>query len=72
MINGHNKNVLNEKKRHFPCNYREKTSCTLNGSCQNKDFVHSCNISTPDIRQNHPHYIGLTEHKFKDIKVSYW
>ena len=23
-------------------------------------------LPTPDIKQNHPHYIGLTEHAFKD------
>ena len=25
-----------------------------------------CKVSTSDIKQKHPHYIGLAEHKFKD------
>ena len=37
----------------------------LNGSCQHKN-VYSCKVSTPDLKQNHLHYIGLTEHTFKD------
>ena len=66
VINGHNKNILNEQEKPSPCNCRDKTSCTLNGSCQHKNLVYSCKVSTPDIKQNHPHYIGLTEHTFKD------
>ena len=27
VINGHNKNILNEKEKPSPCNCREKTSC---------------------------------------------
>ena len=38
---------------------------TLNGGCQHKNIAYSCNVSTPDIKPNHPHYIGLTEHTFK-------
>ena len=66
VINGHNKNILNEQERPSPCNCSGKTSCPLNGSCQHKNLVYSCKFSTPDIKQNHPHYIGLTEHTFKD------
>ena len=66
VINGHNKNILNEQEKPSPCNCRDKTSFPLNGSCQHKNLVYSCKVSTPDIRQNHPHYIGLTEHTFKD------
>ena len=66
VINGHNKNILNEQEKPSPCNCRDKTSCPLNGSCQHKNLVYSCKVSTPDIKQNHPHYIGLTEHTFKD------
>ena len=71
MINGHNKNILNEQEKPSPCNYRDKTSCPLNGSCQHKNPVYSCKVSTPDIKQNHPHYIGLTEHTFKDRIYKY-
>ena len=66
VINGHNKNILNEQEKPSPCNCRDKTSCPLKGSCQHKNLVYSCKVSTPDIKQNHPHYLGLTEHTFKD------
>ena len=66
MINGHNKNILNKQEKPSPCNCRDKTSCSLKGSCQHKNLVYSCKVSTPDLKQNHPHYIGLTEHRFKD------
>ena len=66
VINGHNKNILNEQEKPSPCNCRDKTSCPLNGSCQHKNLVYSFKVSTPDRKQNHPHYIGLTEHTFKD------
>ena len=66
MINGHNKIKLHEQERHSPCNCTDKTSCPLKGSCQQKNLTHSCKFSTSDLKQNHPHYIGLTEHTFKD------
>ena len=66
VINGHNKNILNEQEKPSPCNCRDKTSCPLKGTCQHKNLVYSCKVSTPDLKQNHPHYIGLTEHTFKD------
>ena len=66
VINGHNKNILNEQEKPSPRNCRDKTSCPLNGSCQHKNLVYSCKVSTSDVKQNHPHYIGLTEHTFKD------
>ena len=65
VINGHNKNILNEQEKPSPCNCRDKTF-PLNGSCQHKNIVYSCKVLTPDIKQNHPHYIGVTEHTFKD------
>ena len=66
MINGHNKNILNQQEKPSSCNCSDKTSCPLNGSCQHKNIVCSCKVSTPYIKQNHPHYTGLTEHTFKD------
>ena len=66
MIIGHNKNILNEQERPSPCNCRDKTSCLLKGNCQHKNFVYSFKVSTPDLKQNYPHYIGLAEHTFKD------
>ena len=65
MIKGHNKNILNEQEK-SPCNCRDKTWCPLKGSCQHKNFVYSSKVSTPDLKQNHPHYTGLTEHTLKD------
>ena len=62
LINGHNKNILDEQEKPSPCNCRDKTSCPLNGSCQHKNLVYFCKVSTPDIKQNHPHYIGLYRH----------
>ena len=66
MINGHNKNILNEQEKPFPCNCRDKTSCPLTDNCQYKSLEYSCKVSTPDIKQNYPHYTGFTEHTFKD------
>ena len=64
-INLHHQNSLSSRP-HRPCNCRDKTSCLLNGSCQHKNLVYSCKVSTPDIKQNYSHYIGLTEHTFED------
>ena len=66
FINGHNKNILNEQEKPSACNCREKTYCSLHGNSQHKNLVYSCKVLTSDIKQNHPHYIGLTEHTFKD------
>ena len=30
--------------------------------------MYSREVSTPDLKQNHPYYIGLTEHTFKGSK----
>ena len=48
------------------CNCRSKTSCPLNGDCLQSSLVYICKADTPNITQNHPHYIGLTENAFKD------
>ena len=60
------KNRLNEQGKPSPCNCRDKTSCLLKGSYQNKHLLHSCKFSIPDLVQNRPHYIGLIEHTGKD------
>ena len=64
--NGHKKNILNEQETPSPCNCRDKTSWPLKESCQHKNLVYSCKVSTPDLKQNYPYYIGITEHTFKD------
>ena len=66
VINGHNKNILNEKEKPSPCNYRDKTPCVLKRNCQHENLVYFYKVSATDIKQNHRHYIGLTEHTFKD------
>ena len=66
VIIGHNKKILNKQEKISPCNCRNRISCPLKGSCQHKKFAYSSKVSTPDLRQNHPHYIVLTEHTFQD------
>ena len=66
VINGHNRNILNEQEKPPPRNCRDKTSCPLKGSYQHKNLVYSCKVSTPNLKQSHPHYNGLTEHTFND------
>ena len=63
--------TAHEPEKPSPCNCRDKTACPLSGSCQHKNLVYSCKVSTPDTKQNHPHYIGLTEHIFKDKLYKY-
>ena len=65
VINGHNKNILHEQKKPSPCNFRDKTSCPLNWSCHHKNIVYSCKVPALDIKQNHPHYIGLKNMNLK-------
>ena len=36
VINGHNKNILNEQEKPSPYNCRDKRSCPLIGRCQHK------------------------------------
>ena len=60
-----NKNILNEQEKPSPCNYRDKASCPLKGSCRHKSFVYYCKVSTVDLKQNYPDYIRLTEKTFK-------
>ena len=59
VINGHNKNILNQQEKPSPCNCRDKTSCPLKESCQHKNLVYSCKVSAADLKQNHSHYIDL-------------
>ena len=73
LINSHNKNIVCEQKKKPPNNYRGKTSCLLNGSCQHKNLVYSFKFSNPQIKQNHQHNLaitststGLIEHTFKE------
>ena len=66
VINDHNNNTLNEQEKPYPCTCRDKASHSLNRSCQHKNLGYSCKVSTSYTKQNHLHYIGLTEHTFKD------
>ena len=66
FINRQNKNIINKQEKPSPCNCRDKTSCSFKVSCEHEILVHFCKFLTPDLKQNHPHYIGFTEHAFKD------
>ena len=69
IINSHNKKIMNNivSKPSVPaCNCRSKTSCPLNDHCLQSSLVYICKEDTPNIIQNYPHYIGLTENTFKD------
>ena len=69
IINSHNKKIINSNipKQPAPtCNCRSKSSCPLNGDCMQSSLVYICKADTPNIIENHPHYIGLTENTFKD------
>ena len=47
------------------CNCRSKSSCPLNGNCMQSSLVYICKADTPNIIENRPHYISLTENTFK-------
>ena len=70
VINVHNKSILNEQEKPSLCNCRDKTSYPLKGSRQHKNLAYSCEVSTPDLKQNHPHWMRLTEHTFKDRNIT--
>ena len=71
VINSHNNNILSEQENSFQCNCKDKTSCPLHVSCRHKNLVYSRKFSIPAIKQNHPHYICLTEHTFQDRLYKY-
>ena len=69
IFNSYNKKIINDNipKPSTPtCNCRLKTSFLLNGDCLQSSLVYICKADTPDIIENNPHYIGLTENTFKD------
>ena len=66
VMDGHNKNILSAQGKPSPCNCMEKTSCMLNEISKCKNLVYSCKVSTPNMKENQLHSIGLTEHIFKD------
>ena len=68
IINSHNKKIINSNIPKLPaptCSCRLKSSCPLNGDCMQSSLVYICKADTPNIIENHPHYIGLTENTFK-------
>ena len=69
IINSHNKKIINNNipkpsAPTFGC--RSKTSCPLNDDCLQSSLAYICKTDTPNIIENHPRYIGLTESSFKD------
>ena len=55
MNNDHNKNILNEQEKP-PCNFRNKTSCPLEGIYQHKNlvlyFLVKFQSQIPDLKKN--------------------
>ena len=69
IIKSRNKKMIknNIPKTSAPtCKCRSKTSCPLDCGCLQRSLVYICKADTPDIIENHPHYIGLTENTLKD------
>ena len=69
IVNSHNKKIINNnipKPTAPTCNCRSKTSCPLYGNSLQSNCVYICKVDTPNIIENHPHCIGLTENTFKD------
>ena len=69
IINSHNKKIINSNipKQAAPtCNCRLKSSCPLKGDCMQSSLVYICKADTPNVIENHLHYIGFTENTFKD------
>ena len=69
IINSNNKKTINGNIPKQPArtySRRLKSSCPLNGNCMQSSLVYICKADTPNIIENHPHYIGLTENTFKD------
>ena len=74
IINSQNEKIIknNIPKPSAPtCNCRSKTSFPLNGAYLQSNLVYICKADTPDMIENHPHYIGLTENTFKDRFYKY-
>ena len=74
IINSRNTKIINNNipKPSTPtCNCCSKTSHPLNGDCLQSRLVYICKADTPDIIDNHLHYISLTENKFKDQFYKY-
>ena len=69
IFNSHNKKIINNnipKPTAPTCNCRPKTSCPLNGDCLQSSLVYIFKSDTPNIIENHRHFIGLAEITFKD------
>ena len=69
IINSHNKKIINNnipKQSPPTCNCCSKTSCPLNGDCLQSSVAYIYKSDKPDITENHPQYIGLTENTFKE------
>ena len=69
IINCHNKKILNEniaKPTSESCNCKVKAFCLLDDNCLQSSLVYICKAATPTIKNDYPHYIGLTENTFQD------
>ena len=71
IIKSHNKKFLSNdklKSSKYSCNFRDKSSCPLNGNCLQQNVIYYNKIIPRDefTNKNHPHYIGLIEGSSKD------
>ena len=66
VINGHNKNIFNKQEKCLHTTVGTKHNAHSKEVANIKNLVYSCKVSATDIKQNHQHYLGLTEHTFKD------
>ena len=67
IISTHNKKVLSEPTQpedNPDCNCRNKSTCPLNGKCQQSDVIYQCHIKS-SIDDAGKYYIGLTGNTFK-------
>ena len=62
IIKSHNKTIIcPTNTTTLPCNFRDKSTCPLDGKCRSRDIVYKCKA--------HPTgkvYIGLTSRDFKE------
>ena len=69
-----NKKIINSNipKQLAPtCNCRLKSSRPLNGDCMQSSFVYICKADTPNVIENHRHYICLTGNTFKYFSYTF-
>ena len=65
IIKQHNKNVSSEKeKQTYPCNYRNKNECPLNGHFKVQNVFYKCTVSATQTFKQHV-YLRIAEENWK-------